>query len=270
MKRNFIILFVLLSITILVSITQYKQDIIEKQLSSITDKYHRAFQTVYDHRKQLAYVLFTGLSKISNIEGMLYKASTVDQSQLPSIRNEIYESLRTRYKQLHALGLRQMLVYSPDGEVILRMHKPESYGDNLTKIRPSVKYISDIHLAIHTFEEGVYYYGFRSIFPLFHNQKYVGALELAFGANMITSAIMNEYNVLSNFYIKSTIMNENKVQFKNTIYRISHHEGYYYDKEVLQEIKKVARKDIEKLKPSKSMTSKIRSIGKGKKPSIYL
>lgn len=270
MKKYFITLFIFLSLIIAFAVNQYKIYHIERELENTTDKYTRAYYTVNDHKKQLAYIMFTGLKQIGKLDEILYTASNDNELEKLVLRKQLYNELSPRYKKLKSLGVKLFQIYLADGKSFLRMHKPEVYGDDLAKLRQSIAYISDTHLPLHTFEEGVYYYGFRSVFPIFYKDKYVGAMEISFGGSSITSTIMKEYYVLSNFFIKRTKFNSARIEEKDALYKISHHDGYYYDKEVLAEIKKVARKDIAKLIPSSRITAKIKEIGKGKVPqSIY-
>lgn len=270
MKRNFIILFIILSTIITLSINQYKQYYIKKSLKTTTEQFDKIYKTILNDKYEQSSIILTGISKIFKVDKVLYDVLSADESKKNELRKRVYENFKNRYKKLHSLGLRQLHVYLADGKSFLRMHKPNIYGDNLANVRDAIKYVSTTHLPLNTFEVGVYSYGFRAIYPIFYNKEYVGIIELSFAANTITSEIMRHYFVLSNFFLKDTQKTRNNIALDNNVYKPSHHEGYYYDKEVLKEIKIVSGKDMLKLMPSKEITLKIMNAGKGNIPmSVY-
>ena len=98
--------------------------------------------------------------------------------------DEVREKLLKRYlpiyQKLHRHDLRHLQFHLPDGRSLLRVHKPDKYGDSLLGIRPSLAKMIENHKPLYGFEVGRYLGGYRAIYPLFYKKRYVGSVELSF------------------------------------------------------------------------------------------
>lgn len=267
MKKILFFIFIVSSLGVSYWIYTLHEHTKEKQLAYATDTYTRAFNTVYDEKKQLAKILFVGLASRINLEMQLARLRTASSAEKNNIRQLLYNDLQPRYKDISKMGIKQVHIHLPNNESFLRMHAPEKFGDDLSATRPTVAYVSTHHTEIDTFEDGIMSYGLRFVFPLFHQGIYVGSMEISFGASSITESIMKQYYVLSNFFLKASPLNTQIYTKENTIYTLSHHQGYYYDGEVLRNLKGFSRKDISELKPRTATTDKIRALGQTDTPS---
>jgi PAS domain S-box-containing protein len=60
------------------------------------------------------------------------------------------------------------------------MHKPNIFGDNLSSVRETVKYVNMQKKPIVSFEEGKIYNGYRFVYPLFDSSNnHVGSVEVS-------------------------------------------------------------------------------------------
>ncbi|NCB50200.1 MAG: hypothetical protein EOM53_05980, partial [Alphaproteobacteria bacterium] len=267
MKKILFFIFIVSSLGVSYWIYTLHEHTKEKQLAYATDTYTRAFNTVYDEKKQLAKILFVVLANRINLEMQLARLRTASSEEKNNIRQLLYNDLQPRYKDISKMGIKQVHIHLPNNESFLRMHAPEKFGDDLSAIRPTVAYVNKHHTEIDTFEDGIMNYGLRFVFPLFHQGIYVGSMEISFGASSITESIMKQYYVLSNFFLKASPLNMQTYTKENTIYKPSHHQGYYYDLEVLRNLKNFSRKDISELQPRTATTDKIRALGQTDTPS---
>jgi PAS domain S-box-containing protein len=72
--------------------------------------------------------------------------------------------------------------YLPDGHSFLRVHDPETWGDDLIKTRPSLQNILKEKKPISGFEVGSHGGFFWAIAPVYYQERFVGAVE--FGLDM--------------------------------------------------------------------------------------
>lgn len=269
MKRLFIGIFILSSIIASLLINQYQKATISQQLFETTDKYLRAFRTVYDHKKELSKILFTWLVKIKKIDENLYQALQ-DSEQKDITRKKLWENLEQHYTQLYSMGIRQISFFLPNNENFLRLHKPTIFGDDVTNIRSSITYVNKHHITLDTFEKGENSYSFRFVYPIFYHKTYVGCMEISFGAASFTSSLMKEYYILSNFFVKK---NPSKTKFSDTshsIYIPSTQKGFFFNKEVLTTMQEVTRQDLKNLVLPEKTRQKIREIAlSGNIRSVY-
>lgn len=267
MKKKLIFLFSALCFFSIFVIYKINDHLKELYLKDTTQMYYKAFKTVYDEKKELSRILYSGILEKTDLSEKLYDAKYGTLKDKEKIRSEVYQALESRYKKLKELNVKQLHIHLPDNTSFLRMHKPDLYGDDLSGYRPSVEYVNKHHIAVDTFEEGKVIHGFRFVYPVFKDKEYVGSVEVSFSAAAVTSTLMNNYYILSNFFIKHSIVESKIVDFLNTGYIQSHHKEYYYDNEVLKALKKISRKDISSLKPSKEISEKLKHMGRENKPS---
>ncbi|MEA3498860.1 MAG: cache domain-containing protein, partial [Campylobacterota bacterium] len=268
MKLKFFTLFIILAIVTTIFINKYHQNNQQERLQQATKTYTRTYDTAYETKHQLSKVLFSGLQKMGKLPQRLDALQTATKEQKDKIREEMYEDLKFRFSKLKHMGMSQLHIHLPNNESFLRMHKPDKYGDNLTTIRPSVALTNQNYKAYDGIEVGKVNSGLRFVYPIFYKNMHVGSMEISYQISELTASIMRQYYVLSNFFIKEDPIKVK--QFKgmtNSYYKPSHHKGYYYDKRVLKELKKVSRKDMKKLKPEQNTIHKIREMGQKDTPS---
>ncbi|MEA3468065.1 MAG: response regulator [Thermodesulfobacteriota bacterium] len=272
-KIILILSFAVLAVALFFILDSRKDTIQQQHLKLITERYQLAYNTIYDQYEQLATNLYSGLLARFNIQDVYQKLLTADEEQKDKLRQELLDQIKNRYKKLKKEGLVQQLQFHlRNNETFLRLHLPEKFGDNLAGIRETVEFVNREHVPVNGFENGRMNGGYRFVFPITGADKtYLGCLEVSFGPEVITSAIMKQYYVLSNFFILEE--NARQKAFKNTevmIYRDSHHKGYYYNENVLAALKHVSRKEIKELKPQEDITRAIyANAHSGQAMSLY-
>ncbi len=268
-----ILVFVVLAAVLFFLLDSRKNQNQKQHLQFITDRYQFAYNTIYDQYKQLSVNIHSGLMKRFDILDVYQKLLTADEEQKNRLREELLATIMPRYKELQKTAkLRQLHFHLKNNESFLRFHRPEKFGDNLTGIRETVNYVNTEHSPIDGFEEGRIYNGYRFVFPITaDDQTHLGSVEISFGPEALTSSMMKQYHVLSNFVIKEeTIKRKVFPDEQNKAYRKSHHKGYLYDKNVLAALKNVSRKDMKELKPQKNITDAVlANAHSGRAMSLY-
>lgn len=104
-------------------------------------------------------------------------------------RDRLFRQLAPAYASISAQGVRQMQVFTPDGRSFLRMHAPTRHGDRLADVRPSVRRVIDEQRPVAGFETGRLMSGFRFVFPLFHERRFIGAAETSIGFKTLRNTL---------------------------------------------------------------------------------
>lgn len=268
-KLLFIALFFILGSVVVYLIHLFNEAKLNERLDNATLMYTRAYHTAYSEQKQVSQLIQSGLLRLGKVPQRLSSLKGADEKEKKAVRDAVYQALSKRYKDLKELGIYQLQLHLPNNESFLRMHQPDHYGDDLSQIRASVAYVNKNHKPIDVFEEGRVGYGLRFVYPIFHQDKHVGSMEIGLAASTITASIMRQYYVLSNYFAKQSVADRYNFEGLKNNYIPSHHPGYYYDKLVLQELKKVARKDMKELKPNQQTADRLRQMGMQDEPSSY-
>jgi diguanylate cyclase (GGDEF)-like protein/PAS domain S-box-containing protein len=84
---------------------------------------------------------------------------------------ELFHIMKTEFRQVH--------FHLDDGTSFLRLHKPESFGDNLRSTRESIHLIGEEKKFLNGFEMGRHFYAIRYLYPLFSKENvFLGSVEM--------------------------------------------------------------------------------------------
>ncbi len=225
-KRYFLALFVFL-VFIIHSIVHEKKDaIVHKYLNEKANQLNLEYHVIYDNYKEIADLVFkTEINKPSIIE--LFKNHK---------RKELHQKLLTNYKTLRTFNIRQLHFHLPNNDSFLRMHRPNKFGDNLSKDRLTVKYVNENQKYIHGFEEGKIFNGFRFVYPIFDKNEHIGSVEISFSALAFIKDIAKYYKVKSNFLIDKSVVSDKVFKDEKSNYTNSPLQKYYFQKSIIDHL----------------------------------
>ncbi|MCW8837831.1 MAG: diguanylate cyclase [Thiovulaceae bacterium] len=117
----------------------------------------------------------------------------------------LYESLKSSYESFKRLDkyLYVMHLFDTKNVTVLRMHKPDSYNDDLTIKRPIVAKVNNSVKAQNAFEVGKNGIVYRITSPYIVNNKHIGVLEFGIYLNYFADLIDNEYDIESEILVKN-------------------------------------------------------------------
>jgi len=124
-----------------------------------------------------------------NIE-MILSVKGVKEAISSNNREELYKILLPRYNNLMYLDKYINLIHFhlSNGKSFLRMHKKDKFGDDISKLRESIKMIHKNKKSIVIHESGIFdknILTLRVIEPIFLNSKYIGAIEIGIDISKI-------------------------------------------------------------------------------------
>ncbi len=247
-----ILTFVVLTTTLFFLLDRRQNHNQQQQLQLITERFQIAYNTIYSQHRQLAVVLHSGIMRSYDIPELYQQLSVADKEQKNQLRKGLLSRIKPRYEALQKQAkVRQLHFHLRNNESFLRLHRPGEFGDNLTTTRETVNYVNTEYLPIDGFEEGRVFNGYRFVFPITAaDQSHLGSMEISFGPEALTSAMMRQYSVLSNFLIKEETVNKKLFPGEQEkTYRKSFRKGYLFDKNVLAAIKGVSLKELKELRP---------------------
>lgn len=228
--------------------THYKNN----QLSALT----RDYKVIYKAHKDKADLLFKTLIQEKKIIELFKNRE----------RDKLRKELLNRYLTLRVFDIRQLHFHLPNNDSFLRMHRPNKYGDNLSKVRLTVKYVNENLKPIDGFEEGRIFNGFRFVYPLFDNKEHIGSVEISFSALAFLKKIVDSYDVVSGFYVHKDVVNTKVFQDEKSNYQLSPLPNYLYQKSVIKRFPIAQEHQREIKKFSKEIE---KGIQRGKPFSIY-
>lgn len=269
-----ILIFIVLTTILFQVLDNRRNEYQEKHLQLITERYTAAYGIIYEQNKQLATAIYSGIMERFAVQQVYQKLLTADAEEKDRLRKKLWTAILPRYQKLQQESGVKLLIHfhSADNISFLRIHRPQSYGDDLTGLRTTVETANKNHSRVDGFEEGKMGSGYRFVFPITApDNSHLGSMEISFGPEALTSAMMRQYAVLSNFYIKENVLPQTLFPEERTeVYRPSHHQGYLFDNRVLAQLQKTAHKGMQKLKPGKEIIDLIyEKAHSGQPASVY-
>lgn len=224
-------------------------------LSLHIEKIKTHYQVLLYEQKTTADIEYETIVNNKKVIEILTKASlTDDKNRQAVLRKELYELLNPTYAHLKKRGVLQYQFMLPENITFLRFHKLAKFGDDLTEIRPDLKYVNETKKSIRGFVQGRTAHAFRNSYPIFdENKNYLGAVEISFSSEYLQRNFTEIANIHTHFLVNKDIFTaktwerddlivEYNKSFENDNYMISVLKGYshkeYYDN-LKQSISKV-------------------------------
>ncbi|QAB14979.1 sensor domain-containing diguanylate cyclase [Hydrogenovibrio thermophilus] len=124
----------------------------------------------------------------------------------PQNRQALYDFLKPEYDAMRQLqpNLFVMHFIDPNNVTILRMHRPEFAGDDLTEVRPIVVAVNQSRKQASGFETGRNGFAYRITSPLFDADKhYLGVLEFGVRPEYFIHRLNHQFAIKSQVLVKS-------------------------------------------------------------------
>ena len=221
-KKIFFLLITLFFLTEYItynSVEQYysdkKNNILNDTIGDISSNYNTIYTILQDE-------------SISAFEGYINRED-IKEAFAKRDRKKLYNLLKEKYQILKTTGYKQVHFHTPNNHSFLRMHKPESYGDDLSSIRNTVVYVNKYQKPIHGLETGKVLPGFRHVYPVFYKNEYIGSVEISFGIKKIESLLEKTYSFTSRFLIKKDLFDSTVFQDDKKLYTPSNENNDYVE-----------------------------------------
>ncbi|MCB1779991.1 MAG: methyl-accepting chemotaxis protein, partial [Candidatus Competibacteraceae bacterium] len=109
---------------------------------------------------------------------LLANMPTVQQAMTNGDREQLLTLIQPAYQVLtKSYGVDQFQFHTPPATSLVRFHKPEKFGDDLSTIRPTVVEVNTTGKAVNGLESGVAGLGIRGIAPISLQGQHLGSVE---------------------------------------------------------------------------------------------
>ncbi|MEW5939128.1 MAG: GAF domain-containing protein [Chloroflexota bacterium] len=145
------------------------QNALEREALDTVTGYYQTFQSRIDAERQAAEALAIGIAAREDVR----------QIYLDGDREKLYETLAPLFEEWKQRQIVHLYIENPDGTVFLRVHKPESFGDNVT-YRQTAATVMDRRVPASGIEIGPNRLGVRGVAPMysFTDGSFIGMAEV--------------------------------------------------------------------------------------------
>ena len=265
--RYLVIVFVLfISFSAFFLIQEYNKRVSEI-ISNEQELIDVTYNTIIDAYKKNADILFATSINIPKILNIFHKASlSPDPITQDRYRKRLYHELSHAYNELKKFDIKQLHFHLKNNDSFLRFHRPNKYGDNLTKARKTVDYVNKTRNSISGFEEGKIFNGYRFVFPLQNMNQHLGSMELSISMNAIIDSMVKNTSANINFIIDKRVVSSKVFESERSNYISSDiSDDFLYEKSIhvkaarsisaaIKKYKNTHRKLDKKLKSGKTFS----------------
>ena len=229
---SYILVLLALVITSFMLGSYLKDKAVSAHLEETTKAHKKRYNLLYEEHKTLATLIFRGDVNTTEVLSIL-EAATEDQN---SSRKALYEHLKLTYATLKSIHIKQLHFHTAKNESFLRFHRPSLFGDDLSDVRATIKYVNAYLKPIDGFEEGRIYNGYRFVFPLLKEQQHLGSVEVSFSTLAMSQEFINDYNLSSSFLTRKDIINKKLFTSEKGNYEPSCYDEFLVEKAMLQKL----------------------------------
>jgi len=182
------------------------QQLLQQQIENLSNNY----QVVKESFNTITTILNNTLLHDPKVLSILQEAKhTQDKDKLALLRQELYKKMQPHFQNLQKFGVNIILFSFENNKTFLRVHKPNKFDDNLSKVRYSFTYVNSNKTKVSGFEEGKISHAFRNILPLFYKGEYLGSVDISFSSQSIQEKMKALHKVDTHFIVNKHIFNSN-------------------------------------------------------------
>lgn len=175
--------------------TMHKQMMIDDQ----TQKYYQSLDAVFENSEELLIKNYTLLAKhFMNSKIIAQYIKNNERESLQNLLEQDYEEFKIIDPNLFVMHF-----FDQNNKTILRMHKPSSFGDDLTQKRPIVAYANKSLKQQNAFEVGKNGIVYRVSSPFFHQNEHIGLLEFGIKLDFFTQVLEKKFDIQTAQLVKT-------------------------------------------------------------------
>ncbi len=175
--------------------TKHHSAMLQERVDDLSEDITRYFEQVIQHVQDKYFFIAT----------IYMNSPAVVKNFNHDHRKQLYEALLNDYNRLRKQepDLYVMHLFDTYNTTILRMHKPYSFGDTLSKLRPIVKRANFTQNAQYGFEVGKNGMVYRITTPFIHNGFHMGVLEFGIKPDYFVSKLHSMFDIKSEILVKT-------------------------------------------------------------------
>lgn len=157
------------------------------------------FNSILSSNRVVSQIFFEQKINLPSVVSYLEQAYSADTVTKKDLRQSLYADLKPTFIQLQEKNIGYLRFYLANGENFLRLDDPGKFGDNLSQDDYSVRLLNEQRKYIEGFEVTDDYTGYRFIYPLFNQGRYVGGVEFGLSSHELYHMLGKDYSLTFNF-----------------------------------------------------------------------
>ncbi len=175
---------------------QQNQILYQAEIDSLKQQVQRSFE---QSRETLDRQFALFISHYIRMDEVMDAISRNDRQRLLALTKDDYDRLKVQEPYLYVMHF-----FDTQNVTILRMHKPHSYGDDLTVLRPIVAYVNRFNKRASGLEVGKNGITYRITIPVYNRQNdKIGVLEFGIKPEYFVEELRKRFGIKSQILVKT-------------------------------------------------------------------
>ncbi|MCK5111182.1 MAG: diguanylate cyclase [Arcobacteraceae bacterium] len=196
--KYLIVLFIIFSVTFIGRVyfdNQHYKMMLDSNINQMTSDIQKSFNTSKVNLKD-KYLMVTNHFGSDEYVSNLFKNDK---------REALYQVLKNDYASFKQIDPHLYVMHFIDNKniTVLRMHKPNSFDDDLTKKRPIVAFVNKSLENQYAFEVGKNGIVYRVTIPYIYKNKHIGVLEFGIKPSYFVDLLNKQFEVQSEILVKT-------------------------------------------------------------------
>jgi len=194
--------------------------------SSVLSNFQIRLDILLYNQERYANMFYRDILATKNFIELFTKFKIANKDEQDIIRTQLINVLKPEFNIFKSEGINIFQFVDSKNISILRMHKPEKFGDDLTKTRSDFVSVNKSQEILRVFSQGKNNHGFRNIYPIFSKTgNYLGAMEISFSGN----SVQDYFTLTSQTHTHLIIKKNNMNSINNRYLESKEHKSFFID-----------------------------------------
>lgn len=186
-----------------------KERALDKSISNAQQNFISTYNTVFTTYTTVPKVIFD--SRINNqyIASLLAEASKANKEYKELLRQDLFKQLKDHYYgPFVEAGFKELHFHLKNKESFLRFSDPDTHSDSILSLRHSIDLVHQNKTAVEGFEAGKYFSGYRYVYPLFFQDKFIGSVGMTLSIDTYLQMAKDALGGEQRFIVKKEFLPE--------------------------------------------------------------
>lgn len=171
-------------------------------------------------------LIFQEIVATPQVERILSEALRADEAGRLSLKSELEGLLRDKYDSNLSENFRSITFHLGDGDILYVLSDSQGVSDD----KHLVDLVHRSNNAMYGYQDGNTYGGMRYIYPLLHQEEYVGAVEFCVSSYQQYEQMREIFSCICTQIISGDHLEKKNMEIDPAIYLPSGIDGYYVEK----------------------------------------
>jgi len=144
---------------------------------SLTHEMENRYAQIIDHVNNASLMAMNMSLWVANSKDVQIAFEQRDRQKLQDLTFPIYEKTKKE------INLSQFQFHLPPATSFLRLHGLDKFGDDLSKIRPTIVEVNTTQKTVRGLDNGKFGIGIRGLAPIFFDNRHIGSVEFGLSLN---------------------------------------------------------------------------------------